>query len=198
MHVALIFVSVLCAVKVVTGCSTLPTDPPDFSSRTQQLQAGVLYIYDTDSDCSGCLTALNLCYKPSNHTNHSSERILTAVFINSKNIIVYTHDVYVDPISDREQQECMMASGYCCVKQNLKPSERFFVRQHNLGLRTYSGVSSPLSHRNQMIDGISIVAPSNHNEGSSLGYIDPDEDMVNLPMFYFNITSSKNVCIIIA
>ena len=183
------------------GCNTLPPSPPDFSDPTNQLLTpGVLYVYDIDSDCSGCVTAINLCYRPSATTTNTNERILTAVLINSDSIIVYTHDVYVDPVSDRQRENCITHQGSqsCCVTQTLQPSERFFVSGHDFGLRTYSGVSSPwrsdIGANN--VNGGSMTAPtSQYNNGSSVENINIGNNNLRLPMFYFSITSGKkNTC----
>ena len=105
---------------------------------------------------------------------------------------MYTHDVYVDPVSDR--QDCMLSltDDDCCVAQTLEPSERFFMNGQNFGVITYGGVSSPLrsNRRRQRVSGDIITSPIGmHNNGSSIGnYF---ERMINLPLFYFNITSSK-------
>ena len=182
------------------GCNTLPPSPPDLSDPTNQLQLlspGTLYVYDIDSNCSGCVIAINLCYRPDADTTNSSERVLAAVLISLDRIIVYTHDVYVDPVSDRQRENCITHQGSqsCCVTQTLQPSERFFVSGHDFGLRTYNGVSSlwrinPNSGNNS-VSGGSLTAPTGqYNNGSSVGNIDLG-DTVHLPMFYFNITSGK-------
>ena len=182
------------AVRAVMGCNTLPPSPPDFSvppNYLQILNPGVLYVYDIDSNCSGCVTAINLCYRPSADTTNTNERILTAVLINSDRIIVYTHDVYVNPVSDKHPGNCMPPGPSCCVTQTLQPFEKFFVsgQATDLGLRTYSGVSSPL-RTNIDINGGWEKAHRQYNIGLSV----EDEDlqgMVHLPMFYFNITSGE-------
>ena len=185
--------------RVVIGCNTFPTDPPNFSmSQVEVLNPDVLYVCDIDSGCGGCVTALNLCYRPT--TTNSNERILTVVFINSERIIVYTHDVYVNPVSMREQEGCMQSGVGCCVAQTLKPSERFFVSGHDLGLRTYTGVSSPLRSNlgSDKVNGGWIAAPSGmYNNGSSAGNVNLGSN-IHLPMLFFNITSSKKNDVIIA
>ena len=55
------------AVRAVMGCNTLPPSPPDFSTSPNQLQLlslGLLYVYDIDSNCSGCVTAINQVLPP--------------------------------------------------------------------------------------------------------------------------------------
>ena len=190
------------AVRAVMGCNTLPPSPPDFSTSPDQFQLltlGTLNVYDIE-DCSGCVTAINVCYRPNAATTNRNERILTAVLINSDRIIVYTHDVYVDPVSDRQQDDCLTQQGSqsCCVTQTLQPSERFFVSGHDFGLRTYSGVSSPWRSdigANSVNGGSETTPIGQYNNGSSVGDINIGNNNLHLPMFYFSITSGKkNAC----
>ena len=175
------------------GCR-FPPDHPSFSQGpVHGLSPDALHVYTKEfGDCSGRVSELNLCYRPS-PTATSNETILTIFIISSDNVIIRTHNITVDPVADRSDGgriNCRpddLTHPYCCVTHVLEPSEQFIVDSNfHYAMRTYMGVSSPEVHSSEQTPGYILSSAPAAVVGSSVAYSSPVS--VQKPMFYFSLT----------
>ena len=185
----------------VRGCRFPPDHPSiSFSQGPIQLGTDFLYVYTTEfGDCSGCVSELNLCYRPF-HTATSTETIFTIFIISSDNVITRTHNITVDPVADHSDGgriNCRpdgLAHPYCCVTQTLEPSEQFVVDSNfHYAMRTYMGVSQPLVHRTEQTPGYVLNPAPAAVVGSSVMYSSPVS--IQKPLFYFSLTQGASTCV---
>ena len=183
------------------GCR-FPPDHPSFSqsdnqNSVQPMNADILYVYTTEfGNCSGCVTELNVCYRPNATASHR-ERILTLIILSHDNVISRTHNITVDPVADRSDGgriNCRaddLTHPSCCVTQTLEPSEQFMVDSNShYAMRTYMGVSSPLVHSSEQTPGYILSPAPATVVGSSVTYSSPVS--LQKPLFYFSLTQGTD------
>ena len=170
------------SVGVVLGECEFPTDHPDFTPEPQVyaqiLQAHRVYEYaDRFGDCSGCVRALNFCYRP-----HTANEMLFTVEIRNPGSgnEVLSRDVIVSlrstDVSNCENYSPGMSD--CCVEQVL--AEPFTVNQNfHYSLRVPNGQNSLfLRHQSEMTNGRQLDLGSGQYLSGT---------MIPKPLFFFRI-----------
>ena len=185
MHTPLLFYDGFQSVVIVEGVCRVPSDylSPLPNDTTRFTSGGRVYIYaDTFANCSGCVTALSVCYTVFSDMNFNPT---TVMILDDQNTIVHMHD-FNGPAntSDDQDTDCNDFDLFsdCCTHKKLTPSEQFIVQSdHHYGIWSQNALPSHPT----------LMAPGNY----VLSYSIPLEVGVNttvhsIPRIYFHFVIS--------
>ena len=140
------------SVVTVEGICRVPSNylPPVVSDITQLTHGGRVYIHaDTFGICSGCVTALSVCYTAVLSYYNS----MTVVILDNQNTIVHVYDFNGPAYSYGQNTDCRDFGVFstCCTHRELTPSEQFAVQSnHRYGIWSDDALAS---HPTLMVPG---------------------------------------------
>ena len=143
------------------------------------MASAIVYVYtDEFGNCSGCVRAVTLCYRPRQNATATEELLIEIRHKN--NNVQQTHMVTLHPVRDRKNCEERYSLHHtdCCFEHVF--SDPFSVnhnRHYALNLPT-GLMSLPLRHSSEMVN---------------------EDGMLYKPLFYFTIdTSLSKLMIVVA
>ena len=145
------------------------------------MTSGIVYDYiDEFGNCSGCVRAVTLCYRPGESASDTEELFIEIRHSNSN--VERTHMVTLHPVRDRDscEERYTLHHTDCCFEHVF--SDPFSVNHdRHYALNLPNGLmSNPLRHPSEIVNGSQRSPNDDHII----------VDAVYQPLFYFTIDTS--------